>query len=108
VFAELLPWKRVLLTRVIRCCGNVLIGPLLSIGWLLNCDWPAPELIWAIPTEDVYTPIHFHSISFNDELRLSRTGCESPEYGMHLRHSPLNLESANMCRDFNHCFGIEK
>jgi hypothetical protein len=53
LFAELFPWKRVLLTLKrgwLRCCGNVFIRPLLSIGRLLNCDWPAPELMWAVPT----------------------------------------------------------
>jgi hypothetical protein len=25
----------------------VFIWPLLSIGYLLSCDWPAPELMWA-------------------------------------------------------------
>jgi hypothetical protein len=28
----------------------VFIKPLLSIGYLLNCDWTAPELMWALPT----------------------------------------------------------
>jgi hypothetical protein len=27
-----------------------IIWQLLSIGWLLNCDWPAPELMWVGPT----------------------------------------------------------
>jgi hypothetical protein len=53
LFAELFPWKRVLLTlqrRWLHCCGNVFIRPLLSIGCLLSCDWLAPELMWAVPT----------------------------------------------------------
>jgi hypothetical protein len=48
VFAELFPWKRLLLTLQrgwLRYCGNVFIRPLLSTGCLLSCDWPAPEII---------------------------------------------------------------
>jgi hypothetical protein len=34
----------------LRCCGNVFIQPLPSIGLLLNCDWLALELMWTVPT----------------------------------------------------------
>jgi hypothetical protein len=53
LFAELFRWKCVLLTlksEWLRCCGNVFSRLLLSIGWLLNCDWPGPKLMWAVPT----------------------------------------------------------
>jgi hypothetical protein len=54
LFAELFPWERVLLTLKrgwLHCCGNVFIRPLLSIGCLLNCDGPAPELMQVAPTD---------------------------------------------------------
>jgi hypothetical protein len=34
----------------ICCCGNVFIRPLLSKRNLLLCEWPAPELMWAVTT----------------------------------------------------------
>jgi hypothetical protein len=55
--AELLPWRRVLLTLKrgwLRCCGNVFIRPLLSIWWRLNSDWQASELMWAVPTRHIF------------------------------------------------------
>jgi hypothetical protein len=61
LFAEIFPWERVLLTLKrgwIRCCGKVFILPLLCIGCLLICDWPAPELMWAVPTHILGVSTH--------------------------------------------------
>jgi hypothetical protein len=35
---------------VVICCVNVFTRPLPSIWSLLLCDWPAPDLTWAVPT----------------------------------------------------------
>jgi hypothetical protein len=49
----------------LRCWGNVFIQPLLSIGCLLNCDWLAFELMWAVPTK-------IHSWIFQTENACSK------------------------------------
>jgi hypothetical protein len=60
----------------LHCCGNVLILPLPSIGWLLYCDWPVPELMWMV----LSSPSHedgFLAVEASRETYMASGACSS-------------------------------